>query len=209
MRNEQLAVYFIAGTPNCPRPIETILQEAIVGGVTMFQFREKGKNALTGAAKKQTAQRLQAICREAGIPFIVNDDIELAIDIGADGVHIGQEDEAASIVREKLKGGIVGVSVHTMEEFEQAIKDGADYVGTGPVFATATKTDTRPVAGTGLIRRMKERYPQFPVVGIGGITLENAEEVIGAGADGVSVITAISLAENPASAAALLKNNFL
>ncbi|WP_050181621.1 thiamine phosphate synthase [Domibacillus robiginosus] len=209
MKNEQLAVYFIAGTPNCPRPIQTILQEAIAGGITMFQFREKGKNALTGTAKKQTAQRLQSICREAGIPFIVNDDIELAIDIGADGVHIGQEDEAASVVREKLKGGIVGVSVHTMEEFEQAIKDGADYAGTGPIYATATKTDTRPVAGTDLIRRMKKRYPHFPVVGIGGITLGNAEEVIEAGADGISVITAISLAENPASAAAVLKNNFL
>lgn len=205
MKNEQLALYFIAGTPNCPRAIEQTLEEAIKGGITMFQFREKGKGALTGEAKKATALRLQLRCRQAGIPFIVNDDIELAIEIGADGVHIGQEDEAASIVRDKIKGGIVGVSVHTIEEFEQAIKDGADYVGTGPIYATATKTDTRPVAGTSLIRRMKECYPEFPVVGIGGITLETAGAVMEAGADGVSVITAISMAEDPAAAAACLK----
>ncbi|MCP3761805.1 thiamine phosphate synthase [Domibacillus sp. A3M-37] len=205
MKNEQLAVYFIAGTPNCPKSIEQTLEEAIKGGITMFQFREKGEGALTGEAKKATALRLQLTCRQAGIPFIVNDDIELAVEIGADGVHIGQEDEAASIVRDKLKGGIVGVSVHTMEEFEGAIKDGADYVGTGPIYATATKTDTRPVAGISLICRMKERYPEFPVVGIGGITLENAGAVIKAGADGVSIITAISMADDPAAAAAFLK----
>lgn len=205
MDNKQLAVYFIAGTPNCPKSIEQTLEEAIKGGITMFQFREKGKGALVGEAKKETALRLQLICREAGIPFIVNDDIELAIEIGADGVHIGQEDEAASIVRDKIKGGIVGVSVHTMEEFEEAIKDGADYVGTGPIYATVTKSDTRPVAGTSLIRRMKERYPEFPVVGIGGITLETAGAVMEAGADGVSIITAISMADDPAEAAAYLK----
>lgn len=205
MNREQLAVYFIAGTPNCPQPIEQVLTEAVAGGITMFQFREKGEGALTGKAKKETALRLQAICRKAGIPFIVNDDIELAVEIGADGVHIGQEDEAASVVRKQLTNGIVGVSVHTKDEFKQAIQDGADYVGTGPVYATATKTDTRPVAGTELIRWMKQQAPLFPVVGIGGITLENAGDVFLAGADGISVITAISMAENPASAASYLK----
>ena len=205
MINKQLAVYFIAGTPNCLKPIEQTLEEAIKGGITMFQFREKGEGAKTGAEKKQLAIRLQSICRTAGIPFIVNDDLELAVEIEADGVHIGQEDEAVSIVRDKIKGGIVGVSVHTMEEFEQAIKDGADYVGTGPIYATATKTDTRPVAGTTLIRRLKKHDPEFPVVGIGGITLQTAGEVMKAGADGVSVITAISMAEDPAAAAAYLR----
>ncbi|WP_046175230.1 thiamine phosphate synthase [Domibacillus indicus] len=205
MKSEQLAVYFIAGTPNCPEPIEKVLKQAIKGGITMFQFREKGEGALTGEAKKKTALNLQFICREAGIPFIVNDDIELAVQIGADGVHIGQEDEPASMVRKKIKGGIVGVSVHTMEEFEQAIQDGADYAGTGPVYPTETKLDTRPVAGTALIRLMKKHHPEFPVVGIGGITIENAGAVIEAGADGVSVITAISRADDPAAAAAQLK----
>lgn len=205
MKREQLSVYFIAGTQNCPRPIEQVLTEAIAGGITMFQFREKGEGALTGKAKKETALRLQIICQKAGIPFIVNDDIELAVEIGADGVHIGQEDEAASAVRKQLTNGIIGVSVHTKDEFKQAIQDGADYVGTGPVYATATKTDTRPVAGTELIRWMKQQDPLFPIVGIGGITLENADDVIRAGADGISVITAISMAENPASAASHLK----
>ncbi|OLN22395.1 thiamine-phosphate diphosphorylase [Domibacillus antri] len=208
MEKEQLAVYFIAGTPNCLTTIEETLQAAIDGGIAMFQFREKGEGALTGERKKQIALRLQAKCKQAGIPFIINDDIALAIDIAADGVHIGQEDEPASVVREKIKGGIVGVSVHTMDEFEKAIADGADYVGTGPIYVTATKTDTRPVAGTTLIRKMKDKYPDFPIVGIGGITIENAEEVMKAGADGVSVITAISHAKNPKQAASQLKNVF-
>jgi thiamine-phosphate pyrophosphorylase len=205
MKREQLAVYFIAGTPNCKRSIEETLQAAIDGGITMFQFREKGEGALTGEAKKQLALKLQSICKKAGVPFIVNDDIALAVEISADGVHIGQEDEPASVVREKIKGGIVGVSVHTMKEFEQAIVDGADYVGTGPIHATATKTDTRPVAGTALIQKMRKKYPQFPIVGIGGITIDNAGEVIKAGGDGVSVITTISHANEPKQAAIQLK----
>ncbi|OMP66187.1 thiamine phosphate synthase [Domibacillus epiphyticus] len=208
MKKEQLAVYFIAGTPNCRTSIDETLQAAIHGGITMFQFREKGEGALTGETKKHQALRLQSMCKQAGIPFIVNDDIDLAIEIGADGVHIGQEDEPASVVRKKIKGGIVGVSVHTMDEFEKAIIDGADYVGTGPIYSTATKTDARPVAGTTLIAKMKEKYPHFPIVGIGGITIENAVDVMKAGADGVSVITAISHANKPDQAASKLKNVF-
>ncbi len=204
MKKEQLAVYFIAGTPNCFQPIEETLQQAIEGGITMFQFREKGEKALTGKEKKEKALALQKICKKAKIPFIINDDIELAMEIKADGVHIGQEDEPASVVREKLKGGLVGVSVHTMEEFNQALADGADYVGTGPVYPTSTKTDTRPVAGTALIQKMRESRPDFPIVGIGGITLANASEVVQAGADGISIITAISQADNPRQAASQL-----
>lgn len=205
MKKEQLAVYFIAGTQNCTQSIEDTLQQAIDGGITMFQFREKGEGSLTGQEKKEKALVLQEMCRQAGVPFIVNDDIELAIEIGADGVHIGQEDESASLVRKKIQGGIVGVSVHTMEEFEKALADGADYVGTGPVYPTLTKTDTRPVAGTALIRKMRIKQPDFPIVGIGGITINNAREVVQAGADGVSVITTISQAAEPRQAASLLQ----
>lgn len=205
MEREQLAVYFIAGTPNCRRPIEETLKAAIDGGITIFQFREKGKDALTGSAKKKQAIRLQAICQEANIPFIINDDIELAMDIGADGVHIGQEDETASSVRDKIKGGIIGVSVHTMEEAKKAIADGADYVGTGPIYQTSTKTDTGPVAGTELIKAIRAQHLAIPIVGIGGITIDNAAPVILAGADGVSVISTISLASNVKQAAIELK----
>ncbi|WP_095532828.1 thiamine phosphate synthase [Domibacillus mangrovi] len=196
MNREQLAVYFIAGTPNCKQSIEETLQAAIDGGITMFQFREKGKDALAGSAKKEQAVRLQALCREANIPFIINDDIELAVEIGADGVHIGQEDEAASSVRGKINGGIVGVSVHTMDEAKKAIADGADYVGTGPIYQTGTKTDTGPVAGTALIKTMRAQNLTIPIVGIGGITIDNAAPVIAAGADGVSIISAISYADD-------------
>ncbi|TYR80769.1 thiamine phosphate synthase [Priestia megaterium] len=192
-----LKAYFIMGSNNCRKDPREVLKEAIEGGITIFQFREKGEGALTGQAKYNLAKELQEICKQHGIPFIVNDDLELAILLEADGVHIGQDDEKAHIVREKIGNKMVGVSVHTTEELEQAIQDGADYVGMGPVFPTTTKKDAKEVQGTKLIEVVRKKGIDFPIVGIGGITPDNAHTVIQAGADGVSVITAISLADSP------------
>ncbi|PLS07150.1 thiamine phosphate synthase [Neobacillus cucumis] len=206
--SEALKVYFIMGSPNCLKEPADVLNEAIAGGVTIFQFREKGKNALTGAEKYDLARQLQSICREHQIPFIVNDDIELAIELGADGVHIGQEDEPVNVVRERIGDNkILGVSVHTIEEAETALHAGADYFGIGPIYPTSTKDDAKPVRGTELIEILREQGFTIPIVGIGGITSENAAAVVKAGADGVSVITAISHADSPLEAAKALKNN--
>ncbi|MGX6445019.1 thiamine phosphate synthase [Neobacillus sp. K501] len=203
---EQLSVYFIMGSSNCLKePIE-VLKEAVEGGISIFQFREKGEGALTGREKVALAKELQRICWENQIPFIVNDDIDLALAINADGVHIGQEDEPVSSVRDKIGDKILGVSIHSMEEAESAIEQGADYFGIGPVFPTKTKTDAKPSRGTILIEELRTKGFEIPIVGIGGITIENAASVMNAGADGVSVITAISHANSPLEAAQRLKN---
>ncbi|TWE08268.1 thiamine-phosphate diphosphorylase [Neobacillus bataviensis] len=206
--SEALKVYFIMGSPNCLKEPVEVLKEAIAGGVTLFQFREKGKGALTGAEKYELARRLQSICNEHQIPFIVNDDIELAIELDADGVHIGQEDEPVKVVRERIGDSkILGVSVHTPEEAETALNDGADYFGIGPIYPTSSKDDAKPVRGTELIEILRQQGYTIPMVGIGGITSENAAAVVKAGADGVSVITAISHADSPLEAAKALINS--
>ncbi|MBR7554666.1 thiamine phosphate synthase [Allobacillus sp. GCM10007491] len=190
---ELLPVYFIMGSTNCNgRDPVRVLEEAIAGGITLFQFREKGESALTGKEKVRLAERLKKICQENHIPFIVNDDLDLAIELDAHGIHVGQDDLEADIVREKFSNKILGVSAHTIEEAEQAIKDGADYLGLGPIYPTNSKDDAREVAGTGIIECFRNHGITIPIVGIGGITPANAEEVIQASADGVAVISAIA-----------------
>jgi thiamine-phosphate pyrophosphorylase len=194
---ELLRVYFIMGSNNCKKDPLEVIREALEGGITLFQFREKGKGALTGEKKHVFAKEIQSICKKYNVPFIVNDDVDLAIALDADGVHIGQEDESADRVREKIGDKILGVSVHNLEEARKAIAQGADYIGVGPVFPTKTKEDAKEVQGTSLILSLRQNGIQIPMVGIGGINAENASEVVKAGADGVSVITAISLADSP------------
>jgi thiamine-phosphate pyrophosphorylase len=204
---EALKVYFILGSPNCRKKPADVLSEAIEGGITFFQFREKGKEALIGEEKVILAKELQQICKDHHIPFLVNDDIELAISINADGVHIGQEDGSIAQIREKIGEKILGVSVHSFDEAMAAIDEGADYFGIGPVFPTLTKEDVKAHQGTTLIEQLRKRGIDTPIVGIGGITAENAKSVIQAGADGVSVITAISQADSPMEAARTLIKN--
>ncbi|MEW9051991.1 MAG: thiamine phosphate synthase [Neobacillus sp.] len=202
-----LKVYLVMGSPNCLQSPADVLKEAIAGGITLFQFREKGENALEGNEKYLLAKELQQICRDHNIPFIVNDDIELAISLDADGIHIGQEDEPIETVREMIGNKILGVSVHTLDEAEAAIRGGADYFGIGPVFTTKTKKDARETQGTTLIEALREKGYTIPIVGIGGISIENASSVIKAGADGVAVITAITHAGSPLEAARKLRNS--
>ncbi|PGZ72314.1 thiamine phosphate synthase [Bacillus sp. AFS029637] len=192
-----LQVYFIMGSNNCIKDPLAVLKEALDGGVTLFQFREKGEEALTGEKRLQFAKEVQALCKEYGVPFIVNDDVELAIELDADGVHVGQDDEGITSVREKMGDKIIGVSTHTIEEARWAIENGADYLGVGPIFPTSTKKDTKAVQGTKGLAHFREQGIMIPIVGIGGITIENTASVIEAGADGVSIISAISLAESP------------
>ncbi|WP_242298378.1 thiamine phosphate synthase [Bacillus cereus group sp. BfR-BA-01424] len=185
-----LSVYFIMGSNNCTKDPLQVLREALEGGITIFQFREKGEERIC------FAKELQAICKEYGVPFIVNDDVKLALELDADGVHVGQDDEGITSVREKMGDKIVGVSTHTIEEARWAIENGADYLGVGPIFPTSTKKDTKAVQGTKGLAHFREQGITIPIVGIGGISIENTASVIEAGADGVSVISAISLAES-------------
>ena len=205
MLQEKLEVYFIMGSTNCLKSPQETLKSAIQGGITIFQFREKGPGSLEGEDKLRLAKELQAICQQSHIPFLVNDDIDLAVKINADGLHIGQDDENLKTVRERLPDKIIGISTHTMEEVKSAIAEGADYLGIGPVYATTTKKDTKTVQGTKLIKELREASISIPLVGIGGITEKNAEAVVRAGANGVSIITAISKSQTPSKAAELLK----
>ncbi|AIQ17923.1 thiamine-phosphate pyrophosphorylase [Paenibacillus sp. FSL H7-0357] len=197
-----LKLYFIMGSVNCRISPADTLTQAIEGGITQFQFREKGPGALTGTAAFDLAKQLQQICREHRIPFIVNDNIELAIALDADGVHVGQEDEPARSIRQRLGDHkIIGVSAHTQPEARQAIADGADYLGVGPVYPTSSKDDAEAVQGTRVIEELRRCGLTIPLVGIGGITPGNAQPVIGAGADGASVISAIARADDISAAA--------
>ncbi len=199
MIEHKLQLYFIMGSVNAgvADPLE-VLEAALRGGVTCFQLREKGQHALVGDEKLAFAKACQALCQQYDVPFIVNDDVDLAIAIEADGVHVGQDDETAATVRKRIGNDkILGVSVHTEKEMRSAIEVGADYVGMGPVYATSSKADAKPVAGTAFIQEMARAYPTLPIVGIGGITSANFEPVLEAGAAGISLISAIALAVDP------------
>ncbi|AZK48481.1 thiamine phosphate synthase [Paenibacillus lentus] len=193
---QYLRMYLVIGSVNCREKPLCVVEEALRGGATMIQFREKGPGALTGEAKLALALELQAACRRAGVPFIVNDDVELAARIGADGVHVGQDDESAAAVRKRIGNRILGVSAHTVKEARTALAHGADYIGVGPIYPTLSKDDARPVQGTRMIQEMREQGIKLPIVGIGGITTSRAAEVVRAGADGVAVISAVTQSDN-------------
>ena len=211
MDKQTVNLYFIMGTVNLAgRDPLHVLEEALKGGVTSFQLREKGPGALTGEELKAFALACQQLCEQYSVPFIVNDDIDLAIEIAADGIHIGQEDGYISVVRNKVGPDmLIGVSTHSVTEAIAAADAGADYIGLGPVYETQTKTDTQPVIGIETIREVASLLPGLPIVAIGGISERRAGAVIKAGASGVAVISAISGEEDPGEAASRLKGAVL
>lgn len=172
---------------------EDIVREALAGGARLIQFRDK---ALPKDKFRDTAFRLRDITSGLAV-FIVNDDLETALLCGADGVHLGQDDLSLSDAREIAADKnhfIIGVSTHSLEEALAAQDGGADYIGFGPIFKTATK-DAGEAKGPGAIRHIREKI-KIPIVAIGGINLENAREAIDAGANAVAVISAISGAKD-------------
>lgn len=196
MKQFDLSVYFIMGTENCFENPLHVLEDALKSGVTIFQFREKGPNALKGNDYEEFARACQTLCKQYNVPFIVNDDVELALKIDADGIHVGQDDASLEHIRHRLKNKIVGVSVHNKEEMDAAVRGGADYVGIGPIHETISKADAEKPAGVRILQEVRKAYPTFPIVGIGGITTTNAVDVIRAGANGVAVISAICRSNN-------------
>lgn len=198
-----LGLYFVMGTPNVKNhePL-AVLEAALRGGVTCFQLREKGNGALTGDALLGFARKCQALCRLYRVPFIVNDDVDLALALNADGVHVGQDDEQADSVRKRIgPDKWLGVSTHNATEVQLAQSIGADYIGLGPIYPTATKLDASDVVGTNLVEKIHTAFPDMPMVAIGGITLDTTESIIQAGADGVAVVSAIASATGPQKAA--------
>ena len=168
------------------------VEAALKGGVTCVQLREK---ELDETAFLQEAKALCALCRRYVVPFIVNDNVEIAIACGADGIHVGQEDLAAGEVRRRVgENMILGVSVHTVEEARQAVRDGADYLGLGAVFPTSTKTDVEQMPNETL-RAICDAV-DVPIVAIGGINRGNILKLAGSGVDGVALVSAIFSAED-------------
>lgn len=188
--------YFIMGTINCKRDPLLVLEDALQAGITIFQLREKGKNALKGDEYIQFARQCQKLCKIYNVPFIINDDVELALTLDADGIHVGQEDTEVEKFRSFAENKIVGVSVHTMEQLELAMANGADYAGIGPIYQTTSKDDARASVGLKLLEEAKSQYPKFPIVAIGGISTENSFTVRQTGVNGVAVISAISQSNN-------------
>lgn len=184
------------------RPLEEVVRAAIAGGATVIQLREK---EIDTRRFIELGRRLLAITREAGLPLIINDRVDVALAVDADGVHVGQEDMPAAIARRLLgPDKLLGVTVSNVEEAHQAQIDGADYLGTNAVFATPTKTDTGPPMGLEGLRQIAEAIP-LPIVGIGGVNANNAADVIRAGAAGVAVVSAVVAAEDVEAAARRLR----
>ena len=178
-----------------------IIEEAIKGGTTIVQLREK-----TASTKEfyELALKVKEITSKYDVPLLINDRIDIALAVDSEGVHIGQDDMPAVVAREIIgKEKILGVSASTVEEAKKAETDSADYIGSGAVFPTATKDDADSVSK----EELKEIVDSIdiPVVAIGGITIENANTLKGSGIAGFSVVSAIMSAEDPKEASKKLK----
>ncbi|MDO5820336.1 MAG: thiamine phosphate synthase [Methanobrevibacter sp.] len=184
--------------------ILNIIEEALKGGTSIVQIREK-----TASTKDfyELALKVKEITNKYDVPLLINDRLDIAIAIDADGVHIGQDDMPARKAREILgEEKIIGVSASTIEEAKKAEADGADYIGTGAVFPTATKDDAPSITKDDLNEITSSI--SIPTVAIGGITLENAHELKDTGIAGFSVVSAIMSAENPKEASEKLREIF-
>ena len=183
------------------RELADVVKESLDGGVTMLQLREK---TLEEDKFLEEAKLLQTLCRERKIPFIINDNVDIAVAMDADGVHVGQSDMEALDVRAKVgPDKIVGVSAQTVEQALLAEKHGADYLGVGAVFPTGSKDDADDVSYETL-KAICEAV-SIPVVAIGGISQENVSRLAGSGICGVAVISAIYAAKDIRAAASKLK----
>lgn len=190
----QLKLYFICGTQDIPETttIQQVLKEALIAGITMFQFREKGDTALKGNDKEILAVELLQLCHDYNVPFIVNDDIELASRIDADGVHVGQDDQSVNLFAAQFQDKIIGLSISDEDEYNQSDLTHVDYIGVGPMYQTVSKQDAKLPVGPSMIPVLRRYVGDLPIVAIGGIQIDNTNEIMRQGADGISVISAIA-----------------
>ena len=167
--------------------LEEAAEKALRGGVTILQYREKEGDT---DQRLDTARKLKTLCSRYGVPFIINDDVDLVLAVDADGIHVGQNDMEPGMVRTQVgPEKIIGVSVHTAEQALSAQQQGADYLGVGAVFPTGTKKDAEGVSHETL-QKICETV-KLPVVAIGGITKDNIKLLSGCGTVGVAVVSAI------------------
>jgi thiamine-phosphate pyrophosphorylase len=181
------------------RALVDVVRAAVAGGVTAVQVREK---ALSARAFITEATEIAQLLSGTGVPLFVNDRVDVALAVGADGVHLGQDDLPAAAARRLIGPNVLlGVSVANDEQARRALDDGADYVSVSPVFLTPTKPDADSAVGLEGVAEIRHAVGDAPVLAIGGIDSRNARSVTAAGADGVSVVSAIMAANDPQSAA--------
>ncbi len=175
-----------------------ITRLAIAGGADTIQYRQK-----SGTTREmiEIARNMKRLCSEAGVVFIVNDRLDVAIAAEADGVHLGQDDFPIPMARELLgEGRIIGGSAATLDEARKCLSEGADYVGFGPVYPTSSKDDAGPVSGIDILKQVVDIIP-LPIIAIGGVGPENIPDVMRAGARGIAVISAVCCQDDPEGAA--------
>ena len=193
MKNVDLSLYLVTDNSDDVEKFLNTIEEGIKGGVTVVQIREKTADTLEFY---NLALKVKEITTKYDVPLIINDRVDVALAIDADGVHVGQSDMPCDVTR-RLVGPdkIVGVSAATIDEAKKAEKDGADYIGSGAVFPTATKDDAPKITKKDL-KEISDSI-NIPVVAIGGITLENAHELNDTGIAGLSVVSAIMSSDDP------------
>jgi len=186
------------------RDVAAVVEAAIAGGVTVVQYRDKVSPARIFFTNAVAARK---VCAAHRVPFIVNDRVDIALAVGADGVHVGQEDLPVAVVRRVVGAEmLIGASAGTVEQALAAVAEGADYLGVGAIFPTATKPEADP-ASLNTLREIR-RQVSCPIVAIGGITAERVAEVLAAGAHGVAVISAL-LDGNVQANACLLRQSIV
>ncbi|HOL21388.1 MAG TPA: thiamine phosphate synthase [bacterium] len=179
--------YFITDSTIAKKSVVDDVKAAVKAGVKIVQYREKNKSPRDMVVE---ALKIKEICKKRAI-FLINDRIDIAMAIEADGVHLGQDDIPCIYARKLLgRDKIVGITVHNVEEAIKAEKDGANYVGVSPIFSTRTKKDAREPLGTKVLKEIKSRIG-IPVVAVGGIDLTNLISVLEAGVDGISAVSAV------------------
>ncbi len=197
--------YFVAGSQDCQHlngnnadNLLRILENALNAGITCFQFREKGKNSLRDPdAISALAQDCQKLCAKAKVPFIINNDVDLALKLNADGIHVGQSDMPIVEIIPLFKHKIIGLSCQTLAQAQLADRyPEISYLGVGPIFSTNSKEDAGNALHPDIIRQLKSAHIRKPLVAIGGISLQNIHALKATHPDGIAVISMVTKAHD-------------
>ncbi|MFW6005708.1 MAG: thiamine phosphate synthase [Desulfonatronovibrionaceae bacterium] len=202
MKTADYSLYLVTDQDLCRgRDLVDTVMEAVAGGVTAVQIREKNASA---RAFFQLALALKKRLAKQDVPLIINDRVDVAVAADADGVHVGQTDLPAAQVREMIgPDKILGISINTFEQMEEAARNQVDYLSLSPVFPTPTKTDTTEPFGISGLKKART-LTRLPLITIGGVNLENIHEIMSTGLDGVALVSAICSADSPEQAARTL-----
>jgi len=206
-----LRAYFVAGSQDVPgQDLRKVLATMLDAGITAFQFRDKGDSELTDEQRLALGSDLRVQCHEANVPFIVDDDVDLALLLNADGIHVGQSDQKIQSVIQTVadRDMFVGLSCNTAEQVAAANKlRGIDYIGSGPIYPTVSKDDADPAMGIAGLQALVEQA-NVPIVAIGGVTVASLPAIAKTGAAGVAVITLLTRSSDPVADTQAMRHAF-